>query len=83
MKRKKKTNNMSVNCTVVMHCSLGVITFNAIFTCQRGLINAIENVQRYFTRILLWPETMPYYERLALFDLELLELRCIKCDMYY
>jgi len=40
-------------------------------------------VQRYFTRRLLWPKIKPYYERLALFDLELLELRRVKCDMYY
>jgi hypothetical protein len=50
---------------------------------QIGLINAIENVQRYFTRRLIWPNTLPYCERLAVFDLELLELRRIKCDMYY
>ena len=50
---------------------------------QIGLIHAVENVQRYFTRRLLWPKVLSYRERLALFNLELLELRRIKFDMYY
>jgi hypothetical protein len=50
---------------------------------QIGLIHAVENVQRYFTRRLVWPKVLPYRERLALFDLELLELRRIKFDLYY
>ena len=43
----------------------------------------LENVQRYFTRRLVYPRTMPYVERLAMLDLELLEIRRIKFDMYY
>jgi len=50
---------------------------------QIGLINSIENVQRYFTRRLFWPVERPYYERLAILDLELLELRRLKLDLYY
>jgi hypothetical protein len=50
---------------------------------QIGLINAIENVQRYFTRKLFWPVERPYYERLAILDMELLEIRRIKLDLYY
>ena len=37
----------------------------------------------YFTKRLLWPNIMSYYERVAILNLELLELRRIKCDMYY
>ena len=48
---------------------------------QVGLINALENVQRYFTRRLIWPTVMSYSERLALLDLELLEIRRIKADL--
>jgi len=50
---------------------------------QIGLINAVENVQRYFTRRLFWPVERPYYERLAILDLELLEIRRLKLDLYY
>jgi hypothetical protein len=50
---------------------------------QIGLINCLENVQRYFTRRLVYPKIMPYTERLAILDLELLEIRRFKFDMYY
>ena len=50
---------------------------------QVGLINAIENVQRCFTRRLIWPEVLPYRERIALLDIELLELRRIKLDLQF
>ena len=50
---------------------------------QIGLIRAVENVQRYFTRRLLWPRVLPYRERLALFNLDLLQRRRIKFDLYY
>jgi hypothetical protein len=50
---------------------------------QIGLINCLENVQRYFTRRLVYPRIMPYVDRLAFLDLELLELRRMKFDMYY
>ena len=44
-----------------------------------------ENVPRNFTRRLVYPRTMPYVDRLAMLDLELLEIRRIKFDrpMYY
>ena len=50
---------------------------------QIGLINCLENVQRYFTRRLVYPKIMPYVDRLAMLDLELLEIRRFKFDMYY
>ena len=50
---------------------------------QIGLINSIESVQRYFTRRLLWPKVMSYSERLAVLELETLELRRLKLDMFY
>jgi hypothetical protein len=50
---------------------------------QSGLINAIESVQRYFTRRLIWPKVLPYNERLAVLELETLQLRRLKFDMYY
>ena len=48
---------------------------------QIGLITALENVQRYFTRRLIWPALMSYRDRLAVLDIELLELRRIKSDL--
>ena len=50
---------------------------------QIGLIDATEKVQRYFTRRLIWPTVLPYNERLAVLDLETLQLRRLKFDMYY
>lgn len=47
------------------------------------LINLIENVQRKFTKGIPSISLLPYSERLALLDLELLELRRIRFDLVY
>ena len=44
-------------------------------------INFIENVQRHFTKRISSITELPYLERLAVMDLELLELRRIKTDL--
>jgi hypothetical protein len=48
-------------------------------------VNAIERVQKYFTRRLQGMEFVPYNERLALLNLETLEVRRLHSDiiMYY
>jgi hypothetical protein len=47
------------------------------------LIDLIENVQRKFTKALPSISSLPYSERLALLDLDLLELRRIRFDLVY
>jgi len=44
-------------------------------------INSIENVQRHFTKRISSITNLPYLERLAVMDLEPLELRRIKTDL--
>ena len=44
-------------------------------------INKVESVQRYFTKRIPSLKTLPYHERLAMIDLETLELRRLKSDM--
>jgi len=44
-------------------------------------INSIENVQRHFTKRISSITELPYLERLAVMDLEPLELRRIKTDL--
>jgi hypothetical protein len=47
------------------------------------LIDLIENVQRNFTKRLPSLSTLPYTERLALLDLDLLELRRLRFNLIY
>jgi hypothetical protein len=47
------------------------------------LIDLIENVQRNFTKRLPSLSSLPYTERLALLDLDLLELRRLRFDLIY
>jgi hypothetical protein len=51
----------------------------------KKLINAIENVQRHFTKRIPSLQSLTYLERLAFLDLESLELRRLKSDLtlYY
>jgi hypothetical protein len=47
------------------------------------LIDLIENFQRNFTKRIPSLSSLPYTERLALLDLELLELRRLRFDLIY
>ena len=47
---------------------------------QHYLIEKIERVQRYFSRIVLFRSNLPYYTRLDVLKLETLEMRRIKFD---
>jgi hypothetical protein len=47
------------------------------------LIDLIENVQRNFTKRLPSLSSLPFTERLALLDLDLLELRRLRFDLIY
>ena len=53
--------------------------------CLKMHIDAIENVQRRFTKRIPSLSSLPYLERLAILDLEPLELRRLRVDltMYY
>jgi hypothetical protein len=47
------------------------------------LIDLVENVQRNFTKRIPSLSSLPYSERLALLDLDLLELRRLRFDLIY
>ena len=51
--------------------------------CSVHHINLIENVQRNFSKRIPSLSSLPYQERLALLDLELLELRRLRFDLIY
>ena len=53
--------------------------------CYAKYINSIENVQRHFTKRISSISHLPYQERLAILELEPLELRRLKSDLtlYY
>jgi ribonuclease P/MRP protein subunit RPP40 len=62
-----------------------VLEYNSIVwnPCLIHLIDLIENVQRSFSKRIPSISSLPYAERLALLDLELLELRRLRFDLIY
>ena len=62
-----------------------ILEYNGIIwnPCHIYHIDLIENVQRNFTKRIPSISSLPYSERLALLDLDLLELRRLRFDLIY
>jgi hypothetical protein len=62
-----------------------ILEYNSIIWSPNliHLIDLIENVQRNFTKRIPSLSSLPYTERLALLDLNLLELRRLRFDLIY
>jgi hypothetical protein len=79
------TRNLSIMQQAFISYVRPILEYNSIICnpTYKYLIDAIEQVQHNFTKRILAIMLLPYPERLAILDLELLKLRRLRFDLIY
>jgi hypothetical protein len=82
--------NINTHTLYIMHQTFvtyicPILEYNSVVwnPCLIHLTDLTENVQCNFSERVLWLSSLPYSERLALIDLEPLELRRLQFDLIY